>query len=96
MNITPHFNTLYYGGIMSDFTEYIKLSDDSELSKHNNLGVEKCKAGEYDAGIASFNQAIRLFPNKRVLYANRAIAFQDMGFTLSAINDASVLDLLKD
>lgn len=78
----------------SDFTEYIKLDDDSEMSNMNNLGVDRCQAGEYDAGIAQFNQAIRLFPNTKVLYANRAIAFQAIDFPLSAINDAAVLDML--
>lgn len=78
----------------SDFTEYIKLNDDSEISNMNNLGVDKCKAGEYDAGIAHFNQAIRLCPNNKVLYANRAIAFQSIDFPLSAIHDAAVLDIL--
>ena len=81
---------------MSEFTEYITLKGSSELSNENNLGVEKCKLGEFDAGIAHFNQAIRRFPNKRVLYANRAIAFQDMGFTLSAVHDAAVCSLLND
>ena len=79
---------------MSNFTEYVKLSGHSELSKSNNLGVDKCKAGEFDAGIAQFNQAIRLFPNNRVLYINRAVAFQSIGFTLSSICDASASHIL--
>lgn len=79
-------------------TKYIKLDDDSEISNMNNLGVDKCKAGEYDAGIAHFNQAIRLCQydllKAKVLYDNRAIAFQSIDFQLSAIHDASVLDIL--
>ncbi len=80
---------------MSEFTEYITLDGDSELSQYNNLGVQKCQTCEFDAGIAQFNQAIRLFPDAEVLYINRAVAFQGLGFTLSAIHDAAVASNIR-
>ena len=67
------------------------------MSNINNLGVDKCKAGDYDTGIAHFNDAIRKFPDEfeiKVLYTNRAIAFQDIGFPISATQDAAVVDIL--
>ncbi len=53
---------------MSEETKYQKLKGDSQLCYHNNRGVEKCEAGEFDEGIAEFNQAIQLSPKLSVPY----------------------------
>lgn len=36
----------------------------------------------------------RKYPDVKVLYINRSVAFQNMGFPLSAIHDAAVSSML--
>ncbi len=79
---------------MSEETKYQKLKGDPQLCYHNNRGIEKCEAGEFDEGIAEFNQAIQLSPKLSVPYFNRAIAFQSIGLSLSAAADIQMAKLL--
>lgn len=69
---------------------YIKLKGYPKVSFHNNRGVDLCKSGEFDQGIAEFNQAIRIAPLEWVPYHNRANAFQSIDFTVCSIADFAI------
>ncbi|MDE0087625.1 MAG: hypothetical protein OXU23_18020 [Candidatus Poribacteria bacterium] len=76
-------------------SEYQKLAGPTKVATHNNTGVEKCESKEFDEGIAHFNNAIALDPTISVLYFNRAIAFNKIGFQHSALGDLSIVHALE-
>jgi tetratricopeptide (TPR) repeat protein len=53
----------------------------------NNRGLEALNRGEYDKGIADFNEALRLNPTLAVAYYNRAEAWRNKGEYDRAIAD---------
>jgi tetratricopeptide (TPR) repeat protein len=52
-------------------------------------GEAKCQSGDYDGGIADFNEAIRIEPNLARAYADRARAFYSKGDYEQAAEDCS-------
>lgn len=73
---------------------YKKMIGSTKLVKYNNTGIEQCEQGDFDKGIANFNQAIGQDPRVSIPYFNRSIAFNKVGLYLSARADYEVYRVL--
>lgn len=69
--------------------EYIKTATaiNDEADAYNKRGIAYCENGDYDRGIAQFNEAIALVPESVEVYYNRGTAYSDINELDLAIQD---------
>ncbi|NET72081.1 MAG: tetratricopeptide repeat protein, partial [Sphaerospermopsis sp. SIO1G2] len=66
----------------------INLQSDDALG-YKNRGYSRCEMGEYEGGIADYNQAIQINPHFTDAYYFRGHAYFDLGKYAAAIDDFS-------